>query len=110
MFYKPFLDKITHLLDIHAPITNLSIKEKKELEKSWLTIGIPQSVIYYISQKTLYITNSLAAKKQQVKKHSSKNSNITKTLLTNLQESMRQIFTSHSLRNTKMIQRKHRTE
>ena len=110
MFYKPFLDKITHLLDIHAPITKLSIKEKKELEKPWLTKGIPQSAIYYISQKTLYITNSLEAKKQLVKKHSSKNSNITKTLLTNLQESIRQIFLSHFLRNTKTIQRKHGTE
>ena len=98
------------MVDIHAPITKLSIKEKKELEKPWLTKGISQSAIYYISQKTLYITNSLEAKKQLVKKHSSKNSNITKALLTNLQESMRQIFTSHSLRNIKMIQRKHRTE
>ena len=110
MFYKPFLDKITHLLDIHAPITKLSIKEKKELEKPWLTKGIPQSAIYYISQKTLCITNSLEAKKQLVKKHSSKNSNITKTLLTNLQESIRQIFTSPFLRNTKMIKKKHGTE
>ena len=42
--------------------------------------------------------------------HSSKNSNITKTSLTNLQESIRQIFTTHSLRNTKMIQREHGTE
>ena len=28
LFYKLFLDEITHLLDIHAPITKLSIKEK----------------------------------------------------------------------------------
>ena len=56
--------------------------------------------------KKTYIANSLEAKKQVVKKHSSKNPNITKTLLTNLQESTGQIFTSHSLRNTKMIQRK----
>ena len=44
MFYKLFLDKITHLLDIHAPITKLSIKEKKELEKPWLTKRILQSI------------------------------------------------------------------
>ena len=29
LFYKLFLEKITHLLDIHAPITKLTIKEKK---------------------------------------------------------------------------------
>ena len=50
MFYKPFLDKITHLLDIHAPITKLSIKEKKELEKPSLTKGILQSN----KQKNIY--------------------------------------------------------
>ena len=50
MFYKLFLNKITHFLDIHAPITKLSIKEKKELEKPWLTKGILQS----IKQKNIY--------------------------------------------------------
>ena len=44
------------------------------------------------------------------KKHSSNNSNITKTSLTNLQKSIRQIFKSHSLRNTKMIPREHGME
>ena len=44
MFNKLFLDKITHLLDIHAPITKLSFKEKKKLEKPWLTKGILQSI------------------------------------------------------------------
>ena len=50
LFYKLFLDKITHLLDVHAPITKLSIKEKKKSEKSWLTKGILQS----IKQKNIY--------------------------------------------------------
>ena len=77
------------------------------MEKPWLAKGILQ----LIKQKeSLYIANSLEAKKQLVKKHSSKNSNITKTLLTNLQEPIRQIFTSYSLKNTKIIQRKHATE
>ena len=44
LFYKLFLDKITHLLDIDAPITKLSIKEKKELEKRRLTKRILQSI------------------------------------------------------------------
>ena len=44
LFYKLFLGEITHLLDIHAPITKLSIKEKKNLEKPWLTKGILQSI------------------------------------------------------------------
>ena len=44
IFYKLFLDKITHLVNIHAPITKLSIKEKKELEKPPLIKGILQSI------------------------------------------------------------------
>ena len=60
--------------------------------------------------KKLYTANPLKAKKQIVKKHSSNNSNITKTSLTNLQELIRQIFTSHSLRNTKMIPIEHGME
>ena len=78
MFYKPFLDKITHLLDIHAPITKLSIKEKKELEKPSLTKGILQS------NKQKNITNSLEAKKQVVKKHSSKKFKYHKNLINKL--------------------------
>ena len=42
--YKKFLDKITKLLDIHAPVKKLSHKEKKSLSKSWLTKGILQSI------------------------------------------------------------------
>ena len=42
--YKTFLDKITKLLDIHAPVKKLSHKEKKSLPKPWLTKGILQSI------------------------------------------------------------------
>ena len=42
--YKKFLDKITKLLDIHAPVKKLSHKEKKSLSKPWLTKGILQSI------------------------------------------------------------------
>ena len=42
--YKKFLDKITKLLDIHAPVKKLSHKEKKSLPKPWLTKGILQSI------------------------------------------------------------------
>ena len=42
--YKTFLDKITKLLDIHAPVKKLSHKEKKSLSKPWLTKGILQSI------------------------------------------------------------------
>ena len=42
--YKKFLDKITNLLDIHAPVKKLSHKEKKSLSKLWLTKGILQSI------------------------------------------------------------------
>ena len=76
------------------------------LEKPWLTKGIFQSM----KQKKTYTANPLKAKKQLVKKLSSNNSNITKTSLTNLQELIRQIFTSHSLRNTKMIPIEHGME
>ena len=38
------------MVDIHAPITKLSIKEKKELEKPSLTKGILQSN----KQKNIY--------------------------------------------------------
>ena len=42
--YKKFLDKITKLLDIHAPVKKLSHKDKKSLSKPWLTKGILQSI------------------------------------------------------------------
>ena len=42
--YKKFIDKITKLLDIHAPGKKLSHKEKKSLSKPWLTKGILQSI------------------------------------------------------------------
>ena len=42
--HKKFLDKITKLLDIHAPVKKLSHKEKKSLSKPWLTKGILQSM------------------------------------------------------------------
>ena len=42
--YKRFLDKITKLLDIHAPVKKLSHKEKKNLFKPWLTKGTLQSI------------------------------------------------------------------
>ena len=42
--YKKFLDKITKLRDIHAPVKKLSHKEKKSLSKPWLTKGILQSI------------------------------------------------------------------
>ena len=42
--YKTFLDKITKLLDIHAPVKKLSHKEKKSLSKPCLTKGILQSI------------------------------------------------------------------
>ena len=42
--YKKFIDKITKLLDIHAPVKKLSHKEKKSLSKPWLTKGILQSI------------------------------------------------------------------
>ena len=42
--YKRFLDKITKLLHIHAPVKKLSHKEKKRLSKPWLTKGIFQSI------------------------------------------------------------------
>ena len=106
MFNKLFLDKITHLLDIHAPITKLSIKQKKELEKPWLTKRILQS----IKQKNIIYRKFIKSKETTSKEAILQKLNITKTLLTNLRESIRQIFTSHSLRNTKMIQRKHGTE
>ena len=106
IFSTFFLDEITRLLDIHAPITKLSIKEKK-MEKPWLTKGILLSIK---QKKALYTTNSLKARKQLVKKYFSKNSSITKTSLTNLQESIRQIFTRHFLRNPKMIPKGHLTE
>ena len=58
-----------------------------------------QNKIHYKCQRKLKKTNQIY-----------KNSKITKTSITNLQESIRQIFTSHSLRNIKMIQREHGTE
>ena len=64
---------------MHAPITKLSIKERK----NWKNHGWQKEFCNQLSKKTLYIANSLEAKKQLVKKHSSKNSNITKTSLTN---------------------------
>ena len=94
------------MVDIHAPITKLSIKEKKELEKPSLTKGILQSN----KQKNIYHKFIRSKETSSKEAFLQKNSNITKTLLTNLQESIRQIFTSHSLRNTKMIQRKHGME
>ena len=33
LFYILFLDKIIHLFDKHVPVTKLSIKENKNLEK-----------------------------------------------------------------------------
>ena len=42
--YKKFLDKITKLRDIHAPVKTLSHKEKKSLSKPWLAKGILQSI------------------------------------------------------------------
>ena len=44
MSYKKFLDKITKLLEIHAPLTKLIHKDKISLSKSWLTIGMLQSI------------------------------------------------------------------
>ena len=41
---KTFLDIITKLLDIHAPVKKLSHKEKKTLSKPWFTKGILQSI------------------------------------------------------------------
>ena len=38
--YKKFLDEITRLLDIHAPVKKLSHKEKKGLSNPWLTKDI----------------------------------------------------------------------
>ena len=45
LFYKRFLDKITHLLDIYTPIKKLSFKEKKNLEKTPVDIIIKISMI-----------------------------------------------------------------
>ena len=42
--YKRFLDKITKILDIQAPVNKLSHKEKKSLSKPFLTKGILQSI------------------------------------------------------------------
>ena len=41
---KKFLDEITKLLDINAPVKKLSHKEKKVLSKPWLTKDILQSI------------------------------------------------------------------
>ena len=42
--YKKFINKITKLFDIHAPVKKLSHKKKKSLPKPWLTKGILQSI------------------------------------------------------------------
>ena len=47
--YKTFLDNITKLLDIHAPVKRLSHKEKKNLSKPWLT----KDVLQFIKQKNV---------------------------------------------------------
>ena len=60
-------------------------------KKNWKNHDWQKEFCNQLNKKT-YIANSTEAKKQLVKKHSSKNSNTTKTLLTNLQESVRQIF------------------
>ena len=60
--YKKFLDKITKLLDIHAPVKKLSHKEKKSLSKPWLTKGILQSIkqknVLYRTYRTLKFTKT----------------------------------------------------
>ena len=42
--YKKFLDKITKLFKIHAPVKKLSHKKKKSLSKPWLIKSILQSI------------------------------------------------------------------
>ena len=95
--YKKFLDKITKLLDIHAPVKKLSHKEKKSLSKPWLTKGILQS----IKQKNVLYRKFIRTKDLTKRELLLQNLKFTKTQLTNSQELTNQITTSTILKNTK---------
>ena len=93
--YKKFLDKITKLLDIHAPVKKLSHKEKKSLSKPWLTKGILQS----IKQKNVLYRKFIRTKDLTKRELLLQNFKFTKTQLTNSQELTNQITTSTILKN-----------
>ena len=76
LFYKLFLDKMTFAWPC------FSYETKHQRKKIWKKCGWQKEFFNQLSKKA-YITNSLEAKKQLVKKHSPKNSNITKNSLTN---------------------------
>ena len=100
--YKKFLDKITKLLDIHAPVKKLSHKEKKSLSKPWLTKGILQS----IKQKNVLYRKFIRTKDLTKRELLLQNFKFTKTQLTNSQELTNQITTSTILKNTKITLKK----
>ena len=100
--YKKVLDKITKLLDIHAPVKKLSHKEKKSLSKPWLTKGILQS----IKQKNVLYRKFIRTKDLTKRELLLQNFKFTKTQLTNSQELTNQITTSTILKNTKNNQKK----
>ena len=90
---------------MHAPITKLSIKGKKNLEKSWLTKGILLS----IKQKNIIYHKFIRSKEGTSKQAFLQELKYYKNFI-NKQELIRQIFARHSLRNTKMIPKEHGME
>ena len=100
--YKKFIDKITKLLDIHAPVKKLSHKEKKSLSKPWLTKGILQS----IKQKNVLYRKFIRTKDLTKWELLLKNFKIYKKQFTNSQELTSQITTSTILKNTKTTLKK----
>ena len=94
--YKTFLDKITKLLNIHAPVKKLSHKEKKSLSKPWLTKGMYQPIKQKnVSYRKFIRTKDLAKRESLLHNFKVYKNTIHKLTIINKSEYYKRYFTEY---------------